>query len=214
MTTELKIHHATAKKAEAAGILLQAEGDRYVAIDTRFAPDHEFGGEAAPALVEMLLAKRAEMEANGAKPVSAERQNAAHIESEDLGEAVEVEDDEDDGPRGSVISPERKVQYALNDGHCGDDVASAFRRACTDDKGNLDYQALINIGHANDVEVAELWGSHNPGMQRMNLSNVLRGKLRKGTPVVIGGTTFEPVLDEEGEPTGEVTTRVARGALA
>lgn len=208
------IHHNTLKSAAKLGIELTVDVDTVVARDTLFNIDQEFSGMNAKELVARVLAARPQPEPKAKKAAKvAVREDADEDadegEGEDADEADEGEDadaDADEGEdtrTGSVVKAAYKAAYMPNDSTCGDDFAMAFIDHCRDADGGLDYQALIDIGHQNGVEVSERWGHLNPGMQRMNLSNVLRGMWRGGTAIKIATQTFEPVVEEAEEGEGE-----------
>lgn len=67
----------------------------------------------------------------------------------------------------------------------GDAVAQALLGA-----GPTDLRAIARDNGLTD-RMARYEGSTNPGQYRMNLGNMLRGMVRKGTHVNIGGVTVE-----------------------
>ena len=81
----------------------------------------------------------------------------------------------------SKISAKKKNEYG-KDQHCGDELALILKEYC---KGRV-AEAVIEIGRANNIDVQKKYGNLNPGMQRMNLGNVLRNRIRNGYKVVIG----------------------------
>ena len=101
---------------------------------------------------------------------------------------------DDDGEEGegqvhNVVPPKYREQYKEHNSSCGDDVAEVFKKACADVE---DLPAkLAEIGDANDVDVASRWGHLNNGMQRMNLGNVLRARVKNGKRVVIGSKVWK-----------------------
>lgn len=100
--------------------------------------------------------------------------------------------------KGSVIPNEYRYQYGA-DQNCGDEMASALTDACTVD-GKVSVPKVEQIASDNGVaDRFDAWLARdlNPGMLRMNLGNVLRGKLRRGEAVVVPG--FCP---PEAQPTG------------
>jgi hypothetical protein len=92
--------------------------------------------------------------------------------------------------RGSVIPDHYRHQYGA-DQNCGDGLAAALLAAagggCKDD---LDMAALEAVAGENAVgDRFDGWMTKglNNGMVRMNLANVLRGKVRRGEPVLVKG---------------------------
>jgi len=101
----------------------------------------------------------------------------------------------------SVVPDSYKERYGT-DQNCGDDVASMLR--------GMD---IYEVGKDNGIDVEDKWGEGrtgktdpkigvpmkplNPGMRRMNLSVVLRGRVRRGEFVVIGDHTWNDEAKEE-----------------
>lgn len=90
----------------------------------------------------------------------------------------------------SVVPDSYKERYGA-DQNCGDEIALIL-------KG----EDINAVGTANGIDVEKKWGLGrvvdglpkplNPGMQRMNLGNVLRGRVQRGEYVVIGEHEFNP----------------------
>lgn len=113
-------------------------------------------------------------------------------------EAGEDEDEEGDG--GSIVPNKYRIKYGVTQ-RCGDDVAETLsgyvtlpRAGKKDIDGGLDRARLREVANANglgakldDYEAREL----NGGLLRMNISNILRGMVRRGEKVVIGKKTYE-----------------------
>lgn len=97
--------------------------------------------------------------------------------------------------KGSVIPDHYRHQYGA-DQNCGDQIALVLTDAVTIVEGKttrVDLDAARAIAAANEVEDRfDRWLAKdlNPGMVRMNLGNVLRGKNRRGEDVVIGERRF------------------------
>lgn len=88
---------------------------------------------------------------------------------------------------GSVVPDSYKIRYGP-DQNCGDDIADLL-------KGEDVYAVAM----ANGIDAEGKWGEGrvalgktplNPGMVRMNLGNVLRGRAKRGEYVVIGTTEY------------------------
>lgn len=86
--------------------------------------------------------------------------------------------------KGSVVPAHYKKDYGPTQS-CNDEVANFMKEAATDDKGKADLAALKKIAADNGVDFGK-WEHLNIGMARMNLSNVLRGKLKRNEQVTIG----------------------------
>jgi hypothetical protein len=198
----MKVHHQTAKKAAKLGIVIRAEQDDFIAVDTRGDPAREFGGLNAAKLLDEDLAARA---ANGAATTVDGDRYPAHAEPAPAitcapmhGEPPEAaepatEPPEAASPAGrSVVKAAFRERYAQHGGSCGDAVAQALNTTCRNAKGGLDLAALVRIGNANSIDVLGRWPAVNPGQKRMLLSVVLRAMLRKGQTVQIGDIAIEP----------------------
>lgn len=85
---------------------------------------------------------------------------------------------------GSLIPSHYKEKYGATQ-TCGDELASVFAESVTG-KNGLDLEALAKVQRDNGIDPSR-WSSLNPGQQRMNTGNVLRGKIRRGEHVVIDG---------------------------
>lgn len=88
--------------------------------------------------------------------------------------------------KGSVIPDDYRVLYGA-DQNCGDAMAKALTAKTTTDAG-VDLEACEAIASANGIaDRFDQWVAKglNNGMVRMNLGNVLRGKLRRGEEVTI-----------------------------
>jgi len=76
----------------------------------------------------------------------------------------------------SVVPDSYKTRYRQEIGqdNCGDDVAEVL-------KGHDVYEVMEQNAIPTDR-----WEGRNPGMVRMNLGNVLRGRIKRGEYVVVG----------------------------
>lgn len=80
---------------------------------------------------------------------------------------------------GNIVKEEYRKKYGKG-GNCGDALATAMKAA---DEVGHDYQ---KVAIENGVDIGR-WAHLNAGQQRMNLSNVLRAKMRKGEDVTVNG---------------------------
>ena len=74
----------------------------------------------------------------------------------------------------SVVPAEYKERYG-KDGNCGDEVAQAL--------AGIKGEALAEVATRNGIDFKR-WEHLNPGMQRMNLGNMLRARGRRGDKIV------------------------------
>jgi len=74
----------------------------------------------------------------------------------------------------SVVPKSYKQQYGKTQ-NCGDEVAQSL--------SGHPHSAIVTVGTINGIDVEKRWGHLNPGMQRMNLGNVLRAMVKLGGKV-------------------------------
>jgi hypothetical protein len=106
--------------------------------------------------------------------------------------------------RGTIVARDYKDRYGKEQ-NCGDVVAQHMAELIRVPKARgsgytVNDQALYALGAQNDVDVVELWGARNVGQQAMNLSNVLRGRLRGGHTVRFGGVELNLARVEAENP--------------
>lgn len=70
-----------------------------------------------------------------------------------------------------------KMKYGAS-ADCGDEIAALLKEV-----------DLFKVADENNINISR-WAGKNNGMLRMNLGNVLRGRVRRGEHVVINGKTF------------------------
>lgn len=88
--------------------------------------------------------------------------------------------------KASIVPDEYRYKYGA-DQNCGDDVALRLTAKVTDPKTGVNLEACREVAGANGIEDRfDAWLARdlNPGMVRMNLGNVLRGKVRRGEEVL------------------------------
>jgi serine/threonine protein kinase len=83
---------------------------------------------------------------------------------------------------GNVVPKEWQEKVAENGGNNGDGLAWALEKYLN---GKDLVPALEKLGKLNGIDVKAQWGELNPGMQRMDLGNVLRGMIRRGERVEV-----------------------------
>lgn len=93
---------------------------------------------------------------------------------------------------GNVVNSKYKQKYAENGGNCGDAIAKAFGPIT--DTPECD-EMLRQVAIANGVDYGR-WAHCNIGQKRMNLGNVLRGKIKRGENVIINHTEWDAVTEE------------------
>lgn len=97
---------------------------------------------------------------------------------------------------GDILNAKKKQEYASKGGNCGDNLAGAFGKMEDDEKGNA---LLKDIAEANEIDVNR-WAHCNFGQKRMNVSNVLRGKIRRGEYVIVNTTEWNiPGAEDEAQ---------------
>ena len=80
------------------------------------------------------------------------------------------------GLKSGVMVMSYHLRYTLNGGGCGDTLDETLRDMLLSEEGT-DLDLLRKIADTNEVWMAK-WAGLNPGMQRMNLANRLRARLR------------------------------------
>jgi len=116
---------------------------------------------------------------------------------------ISVEDGEEETPKvsSSAVPEKYKKQYGKGQ-NCGDEMAAVFA-STVKTEGKVDKKALYKVGDQNGIDVADRWGAGrkegplNLGMQRMNLGNVLRSRVKNGGFVTIGESSWGKEATEE-----------------
>lgn len=105
---------------------------------------------------------------------------------------AQVEQADADGQKlpHSVVPVKYKKAYAATDNTCGDELALYLKKYTTIEnkvgRDTMDTAKLAEVAKANDQPIVGV----NAGLQRMNLSNRLRGMLKHGQTVTVGGRKF------------------------
>lgn len=196
----IRLHHATAKKAAALGLTItDADNGCWEIQDGDDRYQHEDPKVLLQAYCVGLLGHEDE-EALDIDELKVE--DAEPEEDED----EEDENENEDGEKSrSIVKPKYRQAYKPHRHTNGDDMAAAFKdyTAITSTAKptkkyplgrtiyKMDYAKLLEVATANGIDVRARWAHLNPGQQRMNLGNVLRGVFRNGTPVIVGDQVFE-----------------------
>lgn len=83
-----------------------------------------------------------------------------------------------------VVPSQYREKYKATGGTNGDFIAVALSKV-----GEDGVEALASVKKENGIEPTR-WANFNPGMQRMNLANVLRGMYLKGETITILGKQY------------------------
>lgn len=83
-----------------------------------------------------------------------------------------------------VVPSSYRDKYKATGGTNGDFIATSLQKVSKDGVGSL--QA---VAKENKIDYSK-WSAMNPGMQRMNLANVMRGRYLKGETVTILGKQY------------------------
>lgn len=83
-----------------------------------------------------------------------------------------------------VVPSEYRDRYKATGGTNGDFIATALSKV-----GEDGVEALASVKRENGID-KDRWATFNPGMQRMNLANVLRGSFLKGETITILGKQY------------------------
>ena len=93
----------------------------------------------------------------------------------------------------SVVPGKYKTAYAAHDNTCGDEIGIVLKehtfRQDGEGRDSIDLALLRQVADDNGLDWK--WAHLNNGMQRMNLSNKLRGMHRHGKDVRIGEKTIK-----------------------
>lgn len=143
------------------------------------------------AIIEQVELQDVELEAKLAEEAAEAYEDAEEAEIEE----VEVKDagTEEEKPKtGGIVPKVFKERYAATGNNCGDEVAEMMAEIVNVPvKGRknpgVDLERLAEVGRQNNIDVAARWGHLNPGQQRMNLGNVLRGKVNRAEEDVFIG---------------------------
>lgn len=139
--------------------------------------------------------------------LAAKPRTSEEVEEYLTSEPGDDEGDENEG--GSVVPQKYRERYGVTQ-RCGDDVAEylsgyvtlprALKNGKQDIDGGLDRAKLREVAVANNlVEKLDFYENRedkrgnplNGGLIRMNISNILRGMVRRGERVVIGTKVWE-----------------------
>jgi len=123
-------------------------------------------------------------------------------EEEENGDDTEDEQEEEEKLTKFRFPERKKAEYEEKGGHCGDELAEVLTAHLNvshevprkDGKGTkkirgIDLAACEHTAEANGIAWTKVKGN-NPGQIRMNLSNMLRAKWRKGTDIRVGEATI------------------------
>lgn len=83
-----------------------------------------------------------------------------------------------------VVPSQYRDKYKATGGTCGDFIAKKLSEV-----GNDGVEALTSVKRENGIP-ADRWATFNPGMQRMNLANVLRANFLNGETISILGKQY------------------------
>lgn len=197
----MKIHHNTLKKAAKFGITLAVvENEIEASKDGKVLASHMLGNVALEQAIVKLNG-----DAPAAKPVKARKPRKVEQEDdgdgdddgddesvEELGDAVEddepgeggeaAEAEEGDEEGKSIVKRKYKEKYRPFKMTCGDDLSALIWKhvAREDEAGDMKVDAALLRGFARMNGVWDPKYAHlNVGMQRMNVGNKLRAKVRR-----------------------------------
>ncbi len=126
---------------------------------------------------------------------------------------------------GNVVPKKYREKYGKSQ-CCGDALAEVLTGYCSHEvktqtpKGKaktvvrVNLDRVVAVAQANGLQAKlERWADLNPGMQRMNLGNVLRGMLKRGERVTVGEKVWKEVQFADGTSANTKTQdRVAKAA--
>lgn len=177
----VRIHHNTIKKAQRFGFALVEQGALVVVMKNgKAVAKHE---DAKTALELAINAGSNSIGSRVRKLVDRVTGRKPKVEAdEDEDEGEEAEETEG----ASVVKRRYKERYKPFEARCGDDLSLQITSHVTmldrTGKPRVDTNKLREFAEINEVWVPS-YGSLNPGMQRMNVANRLRTRVRKGFKV-------------------------------
>jgi len=190
-----RIHHAIARRIQAAGLDFEATPEGVVLHDPetgeRTAPyaDPKAAGEAAAKGTMVWIA----------------------ITSEEEQTAITSEEDEEEAPKrthSGVVPLGHHRKYMSQGGGCADTLDVSLRAEYTDDGQDLDRDRIKQLG----IELGlwqNKWEFLNNGMVRMNLSNRIRGWLRNDPKAKLTIGTETGRFGVEYRPSSKAARRLA-----
>lgn len=162
--------------------------------------DVTFGNRSGAArLVELAQENSIEVvDVDGTVLIDEEGNVPEDEDADDQTEGDGSEEADDEEPEGGNIVPLKYRQKYGTPQHCGDQVALVFKDFVTvtvqvGEKAveQCSETALVEVCDSNGVDYHKWDHLKNIGMKRMNLGNILRGKIKRGERVQIGETIWE-----------------------
>lgn len=101
----------------------------------------------------------------------------------------------EENPSKSIVPPKYKTRYAAHGGTNGDNIAAALKALETPNavgRPTLGLDTMKDVAAKNGI-VFERYEKLNPGQQRMNLGNKLRGMVKAKKIVHIGAATIDQI---------------------
>lgn len=167
----MKVHQATLKKAEKNGVSLSALPDGTWSAEHKKSKKSKSNYDpkkALDAVLELVKNKKPEPK----------------TENSILAKKDEVLSEVDKHIK-SVVKAAYKASYKENGGNCGDALSKALKAAY-----DSNDKAFTKICQENGFD-PKRWSHLNTGMQRMCLSNSLRGSFKHGIAVTVLGRSIK-----------------------
>lgn len=193
----MTIHHATLKKAKAAGVVISEPEHGYFTVlkDGTLLAEGGKANDVLAAALSTLAPVKAPKQPKAAKSTKkAKKRKAKKADDEE-----EDEDGEEGSGSKSVITAKYKKKYRLHKDTNGDEMAEALRNYFYPDGEEFDKGRFYGLAKAHGID-GHKWdnlknrtGAWNVGMARMDLRNTLQGLRRHGQTVTIGNTKFGPI---------------------
>lgn len=176
----MKIHHAVAKKAAKHQITIEASKDAETG-DFSYTASH--ADLPKPAMAnDAKTVLNAALKALGYKP--SKPKVAANKNKKSGGKKAKAKKAAIVANKSIVRQPYKDAYKTKGSGQgCGDRLDVAMRDALEGDSA-----ALTKVAKSNNVPF--VWAGLNPGLQRMNLTNVLRARVKRGEKIDVMGKTI------------------------
>jgi len=206
----MTIHHATQKKAQAAGLEIRPYQEGFGVYYFKDGRD-EVGTLATSATdpkeaLNLALEQGYGVQTKAPTPTKNSAPAVSEADTED--NESEHDEDEEEGQGGSIVKQRYKLEYAARGDVtcCGDDLSQVLKEAVTEysqdsKKSRIDMPALREIAKQSGLEAKfdEYEQRLNPGMVRMNIGNLLRKKMRDEGHVMVGNRRVEDPDWEEAD---------------
>lgn len=147
--------------------------------------------------VKKLVAKA--QDNNVTIPLIGNDDQSGEVRTATLEDGGEDEDGETETKKSKNVVPAKYRAKYGKEQNCGDEMAAALKKFVTNPDGTCNPTTLEVVADANGLHET-LMGYRNSGknigMQRMNIGNILRGRVKNGKKVTVGERVWEEQKEE------------------